>query len=84
MLNPLKGLGDLNELRKQAGQMKAVLEAEEIAVEENGVRVVMRGDFKIKELKVDGREERRVVETLNKAMQKAQKSAASKLAGLQV
>ena len=62
MFNPLKGLGDINELRKQAQQMQAALAQEEIVVEKDGVRIVMTGDQKIKELTIDGQPDIRVAD----------------------
>lgn len=82
MLNPLKGLGDLNELRKQARQMQQMLAAEEVVVEGEGVRIVMTGDFKIKELVVDGEENWRLRNVLDEALKKVQEVAARKLAGM--
>ena len=44
MFNPLSGLGDLQKLQHQAQQMQAALQQEEVVVEKNGVKVVVRGD----------------------------------------
>lgn len=76
MFNPLKGLGDLNQLRKQALQMQQMLSAEEIVVEKNGVRIVMTGDQKIKEFTVDGNHDKRIVQAFEEAMKKVQQVAA--------
>ena len=79
MFNPLKGLGDLNELRKQAQQMQQALAAEEVVVERDGVRIVMSGDQKIKELTVDDQPEVRIAKAIEEALKKTQSIAASKL-----
>ena len=79
MFNPLKGLGDINELRKQAQQMQAALAQEEIVVEKDGVRIVMTGDQKIKELTIDGQPDIRVADAIEEALKKSQQIAARAL-----
>ncbi|MBI4130296.1 YbaB/EbfC family nucleoid-associated protein [Candidatus Roizmanbacteria bacterium] len=79
MFNPLKGLGDLNQLRKQAQQMQQALAQEEVVVEKDGVRIVMSGDQKVKELTIDGQPEIRVAEVLEEALKKTQQIAARQL-----
>ncbi len=79
MANPLKALGDLNQLRKQAKQMQAELAAEEIRVEEGDIVVVISGDQKIKHFSVQGITSNEAVEVLNKAIKKSQEAAAKKL-----
>lgn len=79
MFNPLKGLGDLNEMRKKAGAMQQALAQEEVVVEEDGVRIVMSGDQKIKELSIDGMSDDRVKKAFEEALKRTQQIAASKL-----
>lgn len=79
MLNPFKGLGELQAMQKQAQQMQSVLQQEEVVVELNGVRVVLRGDQQVKEIVVDGILENRIAEVLNQAVKKTQELAAKKL-----
>lgn len=79
MFNPLKGLGDLNQLRKQAQAMQQALQQEEVVVEKDGVRIVMSGDQKIKELTIDDQPEIRVAEVLEEALKKTQQIAARQL-----
>lgn len=79
MFNPLKGLGDLNQMRQQAQQMQKALALEEVIVEENGIRVVVRGDQQVKEVEIDGVLENRVAEAINNAIKKTQELAAKKL-----
>jgi DNA-binding protein YbaB len=55
------------------------LQNEEVIVELNGVRVVMRGDQRIKEVVVDGVSENRIVDAINDAVKKTQQQAAYKL-----
>lgn len=79
MQNPLKALGDVNQLRKQAMQMQKALAAEEIVVEEGDVRVVISGDQRILEFSVQGVTSDVAVTALNKAIKKSQEMAAAKL-----
>ena len=79
MANPLKALGDLNQLRKQAKQMQQDLAAEEITVEEGDVMVVISGDQKIKQFSVQGVTSQEAIDVLNKAIKKSQEVAAKKL-----
>ena len=59
--------------------MQKALAAEEVTVERNGVKVVMSGDQKIKELIIDGQEDWRVKEAVAEAIKKSQEIAAKKL-----
>lgn len=79
MFNPLKGLGDLRKMQQQAQQMQHLLQQEEVAVEKDGVRVVIRGDQRVKEVVIDGVLENRVTDALNDAVKKTQELAARKL-----
>lgn len=80
--NPLKGLGDIKQLRQQAMQMQDALSKEEIVVEEGDVRVVISGDQKIKEFSVQGITSDVAISALNKAIKKSQELAAKKLQGM--
>lgn len=79
MVNPLKALGDLNQLRKQAKQMQQELAAEEIRLEEGDIVVVISGDQKIKSFSVQGITSQEAIDVLNKAIKKSQELAAKKL-----
>ena len=79
VFDKLKQLGELKKMRDQALQIQRQLAAEEVIVEENGVRVVMTGDQKIKELSVQGISNNTLIEVLNKALKKSQEVAAHKL-----
>jgi DNA-binding protein YbaB len=75
----LSQLGDLKKMRDQAVALQRQLAAEEVVVEEQGVRVVMTGDQKIKELSIQGISNRVLIDVLNKAIRRVQKIAARKL-----
>lgn len=79
MFNPLKGLGDLNKMQQQARQMQAALKEEEVIVEKDGVRVVLRGDQQVKEVSIDGVLDNRVADAINDAVKQTQELAAKKL-----
>lgn len=79
MFNPLSGLGDLQKLQQQAQQMQTALQQEEVVVEKNGVKVIVRGDQVISSIEVDGVIENRVADTINEAIKKTQELAAKKL-----
>lgn len=77
--NPLKALGDLNQLRKQAKQMQQELAEELITIEEGDIVVKIRGDQTFVELSVQGIQSQDVINVLNKAVKKSQELAAKKL-----
>lgn len=79
MFNPLSGLGDLQKLQQQAQQMQAALQQEEVVVEKNGVKVVVRGSQVISTIEVDGIMENRIADAINEAIKKTQELAAKKL-----
>ena len=72
-------LGDLKKMRDQAIQIQRRLAQEEIVVDEQGVRVVISGDQKIKDLSVQGISNQTLTEVLNKAIKRSQEVAAQKL-----
>ena len=79
MANPLSGLGDLQKLQKQARIMQEALQKEQVEINKNGVKVIVRGDQQILEVEVDGIIENRVAEAINEAVKKTQEMAARKL-----
>lgn len=79
MFNPLKGLGDLNTMRKQAMAMQQALSQEEVVIEQSGVRIVMSGDQKVREVTIDGQVDNRVAQAIQEAIKKTQEIAARKL-----
>jgi hypothetical protein len=76
----IKQLGQLKKMRDQAMQIQKQLAAEEIELEEGGIKVVISGDQKIRALEIDGMSNARVLELINKAIKKSQEMAAKKLA----
>ena len=79
MANPLKTLGNLNQLRQQAKKMQEELSKEEVRVEEGDIVVIISGDQKIKHFSVQGISSDDAVQVLNKAITQSQQIAAKKL-----
>lgn len=80
MFNPLKSIGDLNQMRKQALEMQKALASERVVVDRDGVHIVMTGDQKIIEFSIDGHEpEDRVIRGIQDVIKKAQEVAAKRL-----
>ena len=79
MMNPFKQIGEIKKMRDQAMQIQRELQAEEVIVEKNGVRIVISGDQKIKELTSNGKSDNDVKDAVNEAIKKSQETAARKL-----
>mgnify|MGYP001578403603 CR=1 FL=1 len=83
MNNPLSQLGDLKKMRDQAMQIQRELQGEEVSVEKNGVEILITGDQRIKEIKINGKSDNDVKEAVNEAIKKSQEIAAKKLSQMQ-
>lgn len=79
MFDKLKQLGELNKMRAQAVKIQKELKKQEIELEEDGVKVVVSGDQKVKKLEINGMTNKKAVDVINKAIEKSQKMAAQKL-----
>lgn len=79
MMNPFQKLGDLKKMRDQAMEIQRQLAQETVAIDKNGVHIVISGDQKILELSIDGVENKGVLEAVNEAIKKSQEVAARKL-----
>ncbi len=75
MFNPLKGLGDLAKLQK----VQKALQNEELTIEQDGIKIIMRGDQHIVEIEIDGVVENRITAAINEAVKQTQEHAAKKL-----
>lgn len=67
-------------LKKQLA-MKKEMEGMFLEIEEHGVKIKMRGDFRIETFEVDGTEDKRLREAVNKAFKETQKKLAKKFQG---
>ncbi|MBI4032997.1 MAG: YbaB/EbfC family nucleoid-associated protein [Candidatus Blackburnbacteria bacterium] len=79
MFEKLQQLKELKRLRDQAMAMQKALAQETIVVEEDGIKVVMSGDQKLQKLEVNGEEQSKVADVINKALKESQKVAAKKI-----
>ncbi len=79
MFDKFKQLAELNKMRAQAVKIQKELKKEEIEMVDEGVKVVVTGDQKIKELEIDGMVNNKAVDVINKAIKKSQEVAAKKL-----
>jgi len=70
---------DKAKMLQKALKIKKVIEAEVSVEEENGIRVEIRGDQKIKNIQIDGVEQKKLIDVINKAMKKSQKLVARKM-----
>jgi len=70
---------DKAKMLAKAFQLKKAVEAEVVVVEEEGIKVIISGDQKIKSLVVNGAENKILVEVINKALKKSQEAAARKM-----
>lgn len=70
---------DKAKMLAQAFKLKKAVEAELIELEEGGVVIKVSGDQKIKQLVVNGVENKMLMEVINKAMKKAQETAARRM-----
>ncbi|MGI5827566.1 MAG: YbaB/EbfC family nucleoid-associated protein [Patescibacteria group bacterium] len=79
MFDKVKQIGELKKMRDQAMIIQKQLAAESIEVNEEGIRIVVTGDQKIKELEINGAANQKLINTLNKALKKSQEMAAKKM-----
>ena len=63
----------------QAYKLKKAVESEIVEIEENGIKIKVSGDQKIKDLSINGMENKVLVEVINKAMKKSQEMAAKRM-----
>lgn len=80
MFDKVKQLGQLKKMRDQAVKIQKQLAQEEIEIDEDGIKIIITGDQKLKSLEIDGMTNVRVLELINKAIKKSQQVAAKKLA----
>jgi len=70
---------DKAKMLAQAFKLKKAVEAEVVEMEENGIKILVSGDQKVKYLSVNGVENKMLVDTINKALKKSQEAAARKM-----
>ena len=70
---------DKAKMLAQAYKLKKAVEAEIVEIEENGIKIKVSGDQKIKDLSINGIENRVLIEVIYKAMKKSQEIAAKRM-----
>jgi DNA-binding protein YbaB len=80
MFNPMR-IGSKGAAAAKILFLQKKIAGKKIEVEEDGVKVVVNGEGKLKSIEIDGQDERRVVEVVNEAIEKAQKFAAEEMKG---
>lgn len=79
MFDKLKQGADTLKAINKLRQIQNQLSKERIVVEENGVKVVLSGDLKVRELHIDGEKQDLVAGVINKAYEQTQKAMAKKM-----
>jgi len=70
---------DKAKMLAQAFKLKKAVEAEMVVIEENGIKISVSGDQKVKYMSINGVENKLLVDTINKALKKSQETAAKKM-----
>jgi DNA-binding protein YbaB len=79
VFDKVKQMGELKKMRDQAMAMQKALAAESVEINENGVKLIITGDMKVKEMSIDGAANQRVLDAINKGLKKTQEMAAKKM-----
>jgi len=80
MFNPLKGLGDLNQMRKQAMEIQKALSGMEFTGRDGNVEVVMNGNQEVIDFRIDSVSHEPAKRALTNVIKQSQQAAAGKLA----
>lgn len=72
MLNQAKMMAD-------AYRLKRVIENEVVEIEENGIKVSMGGDWRIKQILINSSDDKNLVDVINKVIRKLQETTALKM-----
>jgi DNA-binding protein YbaB len=78
MLNKFRELYDL---KKKADVMKHQMEEIHLEFEDRGIKLKLRGDNHLEQVIIDGSEDTRVKDVINKALKEVQKKVAKKMQG---
>ena len=79
MFDKVKQIGELNKMRQQAKALQKELEKIKETEEKGDYMVGVSGDQKVLFIKVDGEDQKELVDLINKAMKNVQKKAAKKM-----
>ena len=72
-------IGELKKMRDEAMRIQRELAAEKVEINEGDIKIVIAGDQKIQTLEVNGENQVRLVDVLNKAIKRSQEVAARKV-----
>lgn len=79
MFDKVQQLNELRKMRSQAMELQKELKTITQREEERGVEVIVAADQRVVSVKIDGEEQKHLVELLNKAFKEVQKKAAKKM-----
>lgn len=79
MFDKFQQLNQLRKMRSQAQTLQKELEQIKESLEEDGIKVVVTGDQKLSYIEINGEEQKKLAEVINKAMKNVQKKAAKKM-----
>ncbi len=80
MFNPMQ-LGSKGAAIAKLAILQKRISGKKITIEKDGVEVTVTGDGKLKEVRIDGNDDERVVRAANEAITQAQKYAAGEMQG---
>lgn len=79
LFDKIKQGGEAIKLKQQMDALQKEIAKLTTEVNENGIEIIITGDQRIQELKIDGAPNRRVLEALNKALKKSQEMASKRM-----
>ncbi|MDO8452242.1 MAG: YbaB/EbfC family nucleoid-associated protein [bacterium] len=79
MFDKFKQGAEMVKAANKLRQLQNDISKQRFAIEENGVKVVVSGDLKVKELEIDTDNMSRVVDTINKALKEAQETVGKRM-----
>jgi DNA-binding protein YbaB len=79
MFDKAKQFNELRKMRTKALKIRRELAQEKVEVEEKGIRVVASGDQRVESIEIEGQDQRKLTEVVNKAIDQARQKAALKM-----
>jgi DNA-binding protein YbaB len=75
---------DTVQMMADAYRLKTAIESETVEIEENGIKVIIGGDLKVKEISVNNLQNDTMKDIVNKAIRKAQEIMVLKMKEMSV
>jgi len=72
-------MDDKVKMMEDANKLRKAIEAETVEVEENGIKITIGGDLKIKKISANNAEDNMLKDAINSAIRKAQELQVSKM-----